>query len=284
MVRELNQIAAIKSVSFKNWEEWLKDWKGSKSETHQLSLLHTGSTMAFLDEPNSSKDTIDQLTEKIFFYIDVAKNNPIETVQTKAMEILIHPFLGLLIYHGTKKAKDHCSMDYLRPSAMAAIEEVVDLFEKESGPPYLSREPYREDVNSFVSQLGRVCGEYLAIPPTGNDSYDFFCKKREQIIRILIRTGDYSLITQGKIRGAVPIFEEMIADHLWRLFSSSSSSYPYYARIETVYPQKADFIKALDAMDEKALRIALDLSGVNEEVMFVIKKLILRIPHPLEMK
>lgn len=274
-----------------NYREWLIRWNSAEEEGDEdraLSLLHGGPDVPY-DADGTS--IISQLGERVLFYLGLIRHNE-GSVREKAYEILVHKFLTLLAGTGIKEIKEARIPRYeILPEATLFIEEVIDLLaeKRESSEDFFfgyARGPYKSDLIGFIRYLAQASGEGYVHPDENDPFYQFFCRIRENIIRILLKTGDLKLIAEGRVKGSIPILEEEIVEHLWYIYSPEPEGlglYPMRNRIQEVWSIKENFVKALDELDPKAFRVAVDDYHWKELTFLLMAKLLYRnIPHPLE--
>lgn len=274
----------------KSYREWLVRWSSAEKEGDEdraLSLLHGGPDVPYDADGGSA---ISQLGERVIFYLGLIRHNE-GSVREKAYEILVHKFLTLLAGTGIKEIRETRIPRYeILPEAALLIEEVIDLLaeKRESSDDFrgYARDPYKSDLLGFIGHLARVSGEVHFHPDENDPFYQFFYRIRENIIRILLKTGDLKLIAESRVKGSIPILEEEIVEHLWHIYSPEPEGlgmYPMRNRIQEVWSTKENFVKALDELDPKAFRVVVDDCSWKELTFLLVEKLLYRnIPHPLE--
>jgi hypothetical protein len=274
----------------KNYREWLIRWNSAEKEGDEdraLSLLHGGTDVPYDDDGGSA---ISQLGERVRFYLGLIWHSE-GSVREKAYEILVHRFLTLLTGTGINEISEARVPRYeILPEAAFLIEEVINLLaeKRERSDDFLgyTRDPYKSDLLRFIEYLARVSGEGHFHPDEKDPFYQFFCRIRENIIRILLKTGDLKLIAEGRVKGSIPILEEEIVEHLWYIYSPKPEGlglYPTRNRIQEVWSIKENFVKALDELDPKAFRVAVYDYHWKELTFLLMAELLYRnIPHPLE--
>lgn len=273
----------------KDFYQWRRRWGNTKragDEDRALSLLHVGPDVPYIPD---GRDTISQLGERIRFYLEVVDSEG-GIIGNKAHGILVHKFLKILIGVGIGEDEEH-SYEF-HPQAGSLFAAVVDFLAKKRGSSnvfwHYDWEPYKSDVLYFVEHLETTSARNQ--PPFREEEghlSQFFSQKSENIVRIILKTKDLKLISEGKVKNAIPILEEEIVDYFWEMYSPKPEGlglYPLRSRIQEVWPTKEDFVNALNDLDLRALRMVITDYRPREEVAFLLVRKLLcqKISHPLE--